>query len=66
MLIWKQYYEYLILLQIKDKLILTFIPYFESNNAHMFYKIYAHLLERTHLINYLKNAGINAEFHYQS
>jgi dTDP-4-amino-4,6-dideoxygalactose transaminase len=47
-------------------ILLPKIPNYASNNAHMYYFTCNTLDERTSLIQFLKNAGIHAIFHYQS
>lgn len=64
--IWANYYEGLIDLQEKNVIILSDIPNFATNNAHMFYIICKSLEERTSLISFLKENGIQAPFHYLS
>lgn len=61
--IWNRYYN-----NLKDRtpLTLPFIPEYATNNAHMFYVTTATPRERTELIKYLKENGINAVFHYLS
>lgn len=64
--IWANYYKGLIDLQEKNVIILSDIPNFATNNAHMFYIICKSLEERTSLISFLKENGIQAPFHYLS
>jgi dTDP-4-amino-4,6-dideoxygalactose transaminase len=45
---------------------LPVIPDFATNNAHMYYFVVPTLAKRTLLLEYLKNKGIYAVFHYQS
>lgn len=42
------------------------IPFYATNNAHMFYIVCRNLKERTGLIRYLKDNGVLAVFHYLS
>lgn len=42
------------------------IPTYATNNAHMFYLVCRNLEERTRLIQYLKDNGVLAVFHYLS
>lgn len=42
------------------------IPTYATNNAHMFYLVCRNLEERTGLIQYLKDNGVLAVFHYLS
>ena len=53
--IWNYYYNGLEVLQIEGKLKLPKLPYYATNNAHMFFIQCLDLNERTDLINYLKN-----------
>lgn len=61
---WHFYYDSLKPLADADKIELPVIPNGCVHNAHMFYLKCADLIERTALIAYLKNRGINAVFHY--
>lgn len=42
------------------------IPEFASNNAHVYYIVLPSLQMRTELIDYLKQEGVSAHFHYLS
>lgn len=64
--LWQVYYEGLLPLQNEGYLKLPIIPHYATNNAHMFYVVCRTLEERTHLIDYLKENGIEAVFHYLS
>jgi dTDP-4-amino-4,6-dideoxygalactose transaminase len=64
--IWKRYYQNLLPLAKKNVIQLPFIPYYATNNAHMFYFVCKNLEERSNIINHLKNKGIHAVFHYIS
>lgn len=61
--IWDMYYGGL-----KDKLSadikLPNIPVYATNNGHMFYLLCSSLEERTMLMNYLKENGVQTAFHY--
>jgi dTDP-4-amino-4,6-dideoxygalactose transaminase len=61
---WNHYYLNLKSLANEGKLELPFIPKECMHNAHMFYIKCKNLSERTELINYLKERGINSAFHY--
>ena len=61
---WQLYYDMLKPLQDKGILQLPVIPEECMHNAHMFYIITQGMEERTKLINYLKDKGIQAVFHY--
>lgn len=64
--IWNIYYERLKPLSDKGFFEMPEIPSYATNNAHMFYMICRSLAERTSLINYLKDNGVLAVFHYLS
>lgn len=61
---WYAYYEMLKPLADKGFIELPFIPKECKHNAHMFYIKAKDLEERTKLIAYLEENGINAVFHY--
>ncbi|QHT65625.1 dTDP-4-amino-4,6-dideoxygalactose transaminase [Rhodocytophaga rosea] len=63
--IWNNYHEALLPLS-EENLLLPYIPAYATNNAHMFYLVCSNLEERTALINYLKQKGVHAIFHYLS
>ena len=63
---WNRYFEALKPLAEKGFFKLPEIPAYASNNAHMFYLVCPSLVERTSLINTLKNNEIWAVFHYLS
>ena len=58
------YYEGLKELAKENKIELPYIPDECEHNAHMFYIKCKDLDERTHLISYLKENGVNSVFHY--
>lgn len=64
--LWYRYYENLKPLAIKGFFSLPDIPFFATNNAHMFYLVCRNLNERSDLIQYLKEHGVGAVFHYLS
>lgn len=64
--LWNKYYELLKPLADKGYFSLPDMPEYASNNAHMFYLILPDLEKRTALIQYLKDNGIMAVFHYLS
>ncbi|GAB4199143.1 MAG: dTDP-4-amino-4,6-dideoxygalactose transaminase [Bacteroidia bacterium] len=64
--LWNRYYEGLKPLEDKGYVRLPHIPSYATNNAHMFYLVCNNLEERTQLIQYLKERGIQAVFHYLS
>ena len=64
--IWNTYYNAFQNLEKQQKLKLPQIPYYASNNAHMFYLVCDSLATRSALISYLKEQNIHAVFHYLS
>ena len=61
---WNTYYELLLPLKHQGLLELPVIPPQCTHNAHMFYIKTKDLDERTHLMDFLKQNGIYAVFHY--
>lgn len=61
---WNMYYELLKPLKEAEKIELPYVPEDCGHNAHMFYVKAKDLEERTELIAYLKEHGVNAVFHY--
>ena len=61
---WNEYREGLTDLADKGRIELPFIPEHCTHNAHMFYVKTKDLAERTALISFLKENGIQAVFHY--
>jgi len=61
---WNLYYKLLKPLEDKGMLNLPYIPDNREHNAHMFYVKTHNLKERTELISYLKENGIQSVFHY--
>ena len=61
---WNQYYEMLKPLAEAGYIELPYVPEECIHNAHMFYIKAKDLEERTKLIEYLKNHGVGAVFHY--
>ena len=64
--IWRQYYDGLKSLAENGYFEMPEMPYYATNNAHMFYLVCRNLDERTKLISYLKENGVLAVFHYLS
>ncbi|MFP4698564.1 MAG: dTDP-4-amino-4,6-dideoxygalactose transaminase [Eubacteriales bacterium] len=62
--IWETYYKRLIELAEEDLIELPYIPKDCEHNAHMFYIKCKDIEERTKLIKFLKEEGIQAVFHY--
>jgi dTDP-4-amino-4,6-dideoxygalactose transaminase len=65
-LIWNRYFENLSHIVDDYGIKLPRIPYYATNNAHMFYLDCFSLEQRSLLINYLEAQGVKAVFHYQS
>lgn len=63
---WHIYWEQLFPLSLKGYFSLPIIPAYATNNAHMFYLVCNSLQERTNLIDFLKEKGVLAVFHYLS
>lgn len=61
--LWEKYSNGLKILKEKN-IILSQIPNYATNNAHIFYLICNSLEERTSLIDFLKKEGVMAVFHY--
>lgn len=61
---WNKYFELLKPLQAEGYIELPVIPEECTHNAHMFYIKAKNLKERTSLIAFLKEKGVNAVFHY--
>lgn len=61
---WNLYYKLLTPLKEKGYIDLPYVPEGCIHNAHMFYIKTKNLEERTELIAYLKEHGVNAVFHY--
>lgn len=61
---WNKYYELLKPLENEGYISLPVIPEGCVHNAHMFYIKTKDLAERTSLISFLKEKGVNAVFHY--
>jgi dTDP-4-amino-4,6-dideoxygalactose transaminase len=64
--IWEVYYDRLKKWADFSGLTLPLIPEYATNNGHMFYLVCKTLEQRTRLIQYLKEKGIYAVFHYLS
>lgn len=63
--IWNRYFEGLKSLADQGYFQLPYLPSYATNNSHMFYLVCQSLNQRSELIAYLKQWGINAIFHYQ-
>ena len=61
--IWNKYYNGL-KGKIDSRIIIPDIPYFATNNAHMFYLVCPSIEYRTKFMGYLKENGIQTTFHY--
>lgn len=64
LMIWERYYNGLYELKEEGKIELPYIPKDCVHNAHMFYIKLKNLEERTEMINFLREKGIYAVFHY--
>lgn len=62
--LWSAYYQGLAKLMREGLLSLPVLPSFATNNAHLFFVLTRSSGERDRLIQYLKDAGIMAIFHY--
>ena len=65
-LLWDTYYSHLSKFASESTFTLPDIPEYATNNAHMFYLVCRSLEERSALIAYLKEHGVQAPFHYLS
>lgn len=63
-MLWGIYHEELAPLAAKGYFSLPDIPQYATNNAHMFYIVCRNIDERSALISFLKDNGIQACFHY--
>ena len=61
---WQQYWELLTPLQEEGRIELPCVPESCTHNAHMFYIKTKDMEERTRLIDFLKERGVHAVFHY--
>lgn len=64
--LWEKYYQLLCPLANQGVFKVPSIPEYATNNGHMFYLVCNTLVDRTSLINFLKDRGIGAVFHYLS
>ncbi len=64
--IWNRYYEAMKPLAEKGYFTMPDVPEYATNNGHMFYMVFENLEKRTAFMNYLKEQGIGAVFHYLS
>lgn len=64
--LWEGYMKGLKEFAIKNMVKLPDIPYYATNNGHMFYLVCNGLNQRDELLNHLKANHIYAVFHYQS
>ena len=62
--IWLKYFDALKDLEKKEKIELPFVPEYSKHNAHIFYLKVKNLQERIKLLNFLKDNGVCAAFHY--
>lgn len=64
MRVWNKYHEFLKVYEEQGKVIRPYIPEYCQHNAHMYYMILPTAEERDEMIQYLKENGIMAPFHY--
>lgn len=64
--IWNTYYEELSPLAQQGFFSLPDIPYYATNNAHMFYLVFPNLTKRSEFIKYMKEHEVLTVFHYLS
>lgn len=64
--IWQRYYDNLDASLKNTCIVLPYVNESSTNNAHMFYLVCDSLVQRTALIQHLKDNGIHAVFHYLS
>jgi dTDP-4-amino-4,6-dideoxygalactose transaminase len=64
--IWNTYYSILEGIYEKYGIQLPVIEEYATNNAHLFYLVCRNIKQRSGMIEYLKQQGIMAVFHYQS
>ena len=64
--LWTRYNELLSPLAEQGRFTLPDIPDYATNNGHMFYVVLPDLASRTSLLQYLKENGVGAVFHYLS
>lgn len=65
-MIWKYYCDLLTPLHVANKIQLPSTPFYATDNGHLFFLVCSNLTIRTSLINFLKQKGVHAVFHYQS
>lgn len=64
--IWQRYYDKLNAVLANTDIQLPKVAWYSTNNAHMFYLVCESFEQRTALIQYLKDNGVYAVFHYLS
>jgi dTDP-4-amino-4,6-dideoxygalactose transaminase len=64
--IWQRYYDKLSHSLVGAGIAVPTVVDYATNNAHMFYLVCKNIEQRTALIQYLKNNGVHAVFHYLS
>jgi len=62
--VWNQYHDSLAMLETSGMLRRPIIPEHSNHNAHMYYILLDSLKTRDRVIEFLKQQGINAVFHY--
>ncbi len=64
--IWQKYYNGLKKFADDHNVKLPFLPSYATNNGQIFYLVCENPAQKTALISYLKNNGVDSAFHYQS
>ena len=64
--LWDRYYAGLLQLAEKGKICLPEIPGYATKNGHIFFIVCRSIEERTELISFLNERGVEASFHYLS
>lgn len=64
--IWQRYYDTLSHNLVAAGIAVPKVANYATNNAHMFYLVCKNIEQRTALIQYLKDNGVHAVFHYLS
>jgi len=66
LVLWNQYHDGLLGLQLSGKIKLPCLPVYATNNAHIFYFVCRDVQTRTDYINYMKANGVQTSFHFIS
>ena len=62
--VWNAYHEAFADLEADGKLIRPYIPSYSTHNAHLYYFFVKNAATRNEMLDYLKQNGIGAVFHY--